>query len=94
VTWACWLVVLACLSSPSAAQLQWIQAPPEARKIKEPINPSNYANRKLIESTSTTNCNSNLSVRWNQLSFSGFKHLQKLEKYKNLSIHQTMQTEN
>jgi hypothetical protein len=26
------------------AQLQWIQAPPEARKIQEPINPSNDAN--------------------------------------------------
>jgi hypothetical protein len=27
-----------------SAHLQWIQAPPEARKIKGPINPSNDSN--------------------------------------------------
>jgi hypothetical protein len=45
------------------AQLQRVEAPPEARKIQEPINLSNDANQKLTESTSNTNCNSNLSVR-------------------------------
>jgi hypothetical protein len=35
-----------------------------------------------------------VSLHLLQPSFSGFKHLYKLVKYKNLSIHQTMQTEN
>jgi hypothetical protein len=48
--WVLCLVVLARLSSPSAAQLKWLQAPLEGSKIQEPINSSNAENWKLTES--------------------------------------------
>jgi hypothetical protein len=44
------------LSSLSGAQRQWLEAPAEASRIQEPINPLNDANWKLIESNTYDLC--------------------------------------
>jgi hypothetical protein len=44
------------LSSLSGAQRQWLEAPAEASRIQEPINPSNDANWKLTESNTYELC--------------------------------------